>query len=65
MPESILVGLDSRGKPITHGREEYAEIDFRQDKFVDSLCFLMPLSVLFYPSTPSSVFLISPHSLQR
>jgi SAM-dependent methyltransferase len=38
-PESTLIGIDAMDKPIAHGRESYPNIDFRQEKFVDSFSF--------------------------
>ena len=37
--ESTLVGIDSRQKPIDQAVALYPNIDFRQEKFVDSLSF--------------------------
>jgi SAM-dependent methyltransferase len=37
--ESTLVGIDAMEKPIAHARELYPNIDFRHEKFIDSLSF--------------------------
>lgn len=37
--ESTLIGIDSRQKPINQAATLYPDIDFRQEKFVDSLSF--------------------------
>jgi SAM-dependent methyltransferase len=38
-PESTLVGIDALEKSIGHARESCPSIDFRHEKFVDSLSF--------------------------
>jgi len=37
--ESTLIGIDSRQKPIDEAVASYLDVDFRQEKFVDSLSF--------------------------
>ena len=38
-PESTLVGIDAMEKPIDHARGLHPNIDFRHEKFIDSLPF--------------------------
>lgn len=38
-PESTLIGIDAMKKPIGHAQESYPNINFRYEKFVDSLLF--------------------------
>jgi SAM-dependent methyltransferase len=63
-PESTLVGTDAMLKPIGRARELYPKIDFRHDKFIDTLsfpdaCFDIVVSVDALECIPNKAKLLS------
>ncbi len=63
-PESTLVGIDAMKKPIGYAQKSYPNINFRHEKFVDSLafpdaCFDIVVSVDTLECIPNKSALIS------